>query len=190
MKIQLKNVRLAFPAIWKPYKGKGEEGNGKFNLKAILPKNHPQIKELEAAFVKIAAEKWTAKAVATLKAIKVADKTCLHDGDAKPEWEGFEGNLYVSASNKVRPSAFNFDRTELSEADGVIYSGCMVNVNIELWAQDNDYGKRINATLRGVQFCGDNDAFSGGATAADADEFDELGNPDGSGGEAEDDPAA
>lgn len=184
MKMRLNNVRLAFPSIWTPYKGKGETGNGKFNLKAILPKNHPQIKEVEAMFVALAKEKWGAKWEATLKAIKVADKTFLHNGDAKPEWEGFEGNLYVSCSNKVRPNVFNADKSALTEADGVVYSGCMVNVNIEGWAQDNDYGKRINATLRGLQFNGDNDAFSGGTAPADADEFDEIAAPD---GEATDD---
>lgn len=186
MKILLKNVRLAFPAIWTPYKGKGQEGAGKFNLKAILPKDHPQLKELEAAMVALAKEKWGVKWEATLKAIKVADKTFLHDGDAKPEWEGFEGNLYVAASNKVRPTVFDGLRNPLTEADGVVYSGCMVNVNFEPWAQDNDYGKRINGTLRGLQFAGDNDAFSGGGTPADADDFDELGNPDGD----DSDPAA
>lgn len=172
----VKNVRLAMPSIFQPYKGKeGDKGAKKFNLKGLLPRNHPDLPRMEALMVKTAKAKWGAKADATLKALKVADKTFIHDGDAKPEWEGFEGNLYFSASNKIKPSTFNNDRSEVTEADGVLYSGCMVDVSIELWAQDNEFGKRINCTLRGVQFRNNNDAFAGGGVPpADADEFDAI----------------
>jgi len=102
----------------------------------------------------------------------------LHDGDAKAEYEGFEGNKFVSARAKVRPTVFDQQRQELSEADGKPYSGCYVNASIELWAQDNSFGKRINAQLRGVQFLRDGDAFAGGSRPADADEFDEIAAPD------------
>ena len=45
---------------------------------------------------------------------------------------------------------------------------------------DNQYGKRINATLRGVQFVSDGEPFAGGQPA-DADEFDILEDSDHSG---------
>jgi hypothetical protein len=44
---------------------------------------------------------------------------------------------------------------------------------VEIWAQDNNYGKRINASLKGVQFVRDGDAFAGGG-AASPDEFEDL----------------
>ena len=31
-----------------------------------------------------------------LKALEAADKTCLHSGDGKADYEGFEGNYYIS----------------------------------------------------------------------------------------------
>ena len=99
----------------------------------------------------------------------------MHDGDSKAEYEGFEGNFFISSRAKVRPSVFDGQRQELTQADGKPYSGCYVNASIELWAQDNSFGKRINAQLRGVQFLRDGDAFAGGGQPADADEFDELG---------------
>lgn len=37
---------------------------------------------------------------------------------------------------------------------------------VEFWAQDNNYGKRVNATLLGVQFVRDGAAFAGGTTGA------------------------
>ncbi len=48
-----------------------------------------------------------------------------------------------------------------------------MNVNIDLWCQANNFGKRINATLVGVQFAADGDAFSGAAPAS-PDDFDSV----------------
>jgi hypothetical protein len=69
------------------------------------------------------------------------------------------------------------DKTPLTSADGRPYAGCFVNASVELWAQDNNFGKRINASLRGVQFFKDGDAFSGGGAASD-DEFDSVEDAD------------
>jgi len=67
----------------------------------------------------------------------------------------------------------------LTEKDGRPYGGCYVNVSLDIWVQDPKgekakNGKRINATLRGIQFMADGDAFAGGAPA-DPEEFDDLG---------------
>lgn len=177
MRIMLRDVRLAFPSLWKATAPKGG-GEAAFSASFLLPKNHKQLGELKAAIRKCAEEKWGAKAPAILKALEAADKTCLHNGDSKSEYEGFEGNLFVSARSKVRPGVYDQQRQELSEADGKPYSGCYVNVSLELWAQDNSFGKRVNAQLRGVQFLRDGDAFAGGARPADADEFDEISAPE------------
>ena len=174
MRILLKDVRLAFPNLWKASapKGGGEEA---FSASFILPKTHKQLPEIRKALSELAIEKWGAKGLATYKTLESTGKTCLHDGDSKAEYEGFEGNFFISSRAKVRPSVFDGQRQELTQADGKPYSGCYVNASIELWAQDNSFGKRINAQLRGVQFLRDGDAFAGGGQPADADEFDELG---------------
>jgi len=90
---------------------------------------------------------------------------CLHDGtDKADKYDGFEGMVYVSASNDAQPTIVDRDgRTPLTKASGKIYSGCRVVMYVSLWAQDNKYGKGVNATLRGVQFYRDDVAFSGGA---------------------------
>jgi hypothetical protein len=90
--------------------------------------------------------------------------------------------MYVSASNKVAPLVVDKDKSPLSEASGRPYAGCYVNASLDIWAQDNSYGKRVNATLRGVQFFRDGDAFAGGAPASE-DEFDDLSD---TGGDADD----
>jgi hypothetical protein len=52
-----------------------------------------------------------------------------------------------------------------------------VNGTVEVWAQDNKFGKGIRATLRGVQFVKDGDAFSAG-TPVSEDDFDEIEAPE------------
>lgn len=182
-RMTVKNVRLAMLSIWRPFKGRQDDeskGPGKYNLKGLLAPTDPQLKLIDALMVKCAKAKWGAKWEATLKALKVADKTCIHNGDAKPEWEGFEGMMYLSAARKSKPPVRNSDASEVTEADGVVYSGCYGDLYIELWAQDNDFGKRINCTLRGVQFRADGDAFtSGGAPPADDGEFEAIAVTDG-----------
>jgi hypothetical protein len=184
MKMLLRDWRLGFPQLWKASAPKGG-GEAAFSAAFLAPPAHKQIPEIKAAFVKLATEKWGVKGAQILKAMEAADKLCLHNGDAKSDYEGFEGMLYISARSKVRPTVFDGQRQELTEADGKPYSGCYVNASIELWAMDNDYGKRINAQLRGVQFLRDGDAFAGGSRPADADEFDELGTADEAGEEVD-----
>ena len=167
-------VRLAFAQHLFTAGTVGGEGKPAFSSTAILPPDHPVLAEVAAAGEKVAKEKWGAKADAILKQIKAKDFFVIHDGDSKAQYEGFEGNKYISMRSDKRPNVFNKDMTQLVESDGVIYSGCYAHVMIEVWAQDNSYGKRINAQLTGVMFSRDGDSFGGGATPAKPDDFADL----------------
>lgn len=172
MKIKLSNVRLAFPTLFEAKTVNGE-GKPAFSASFLLDPADPQVSELNKAIESVARDKWGAKADAILKQMRAQDKVCLHDGDLKSNYDGFPGNLYVSSRSAARPLVIDTDKTPLAESDGKPYAGCYVNASIELWPQDNNYGKRINASLRGVQFLRDGDAFAGGAPAS-ADEFDDI----------------
>lgn len=172
MKLKLNNVRLAFAVLFEAKTVNGE-GKPAFSASFLIDPADPQVKVLNAAIDQIAKEKWGAKAEAILKQMRAQDKVALHDGDLKSNYDGFPGNLYVSARALTRPLVIDKDKSPLTEQDGKPYSGCYVNASIELWAQDNNYGKRINASLRGVQFFRDGDAFAGGGAASE-DEFDDL----------------
>jgi len=159
--ITLKNVRLAFPNLFEAKSVNG--GEATFGASFILPVDHPQIAEINAAIDATATEKWGAKAPAIVKGLRTQDRVALHDGDTKAQYDGFEGNLFVSANSKTRPLLADRDKTILAASDGVLYSGCYVYATVELWAQDHSqYGKRINAQVKTVQFFRDGDAFSGG----------------------------
>jgi hypothetical protein len=177
MKLKLNNVRLSFPALWKAETVNGG-GEPAYSASFLLSPSDPQVAAINKAIDKVAAEKWPdpTQCATILTAMRKQDKTALHDGDLK-SYAGYEGMLYVSARTKVRPLVLNYDKTPLTEADGRPYAGCFVNASITLWAQDNNYGKRVNAQLLGVQFVADGDAFVGGERAS-ADDFESLEAPD------------
>ena len=172
MKIKLNKVRLSFPQLFEATTVNGE-GKPAFSAVFLIDPKDPQVAAINAAIDAVAKEKWGAKAEANLKALRAADKTCLHNGDLKSNYDGFEGMLYISARNPMRPLVIDVNKSPLTEQDGKPYAGCYVNVSIELWVQDNNYGKRINATLAGVQFYQDGESFTGGGVA-DVNDFEDL----------------
>lgn len=172
MKIKLTNVRLAFPTLFEAKTVNGE-GKPAFSASFLIDPADPQVKAINAAIEQVAKDKWGAKADAVLKQMRAQDKVCLHDGDLKANYDGFPGNLYISSRSATRPLVIDADKSPLAEQDGKPYAGCFVNASIELWPQDNNFGKRVNASLRGVQFFRDGDAFTGGGAASE-DEFDDI----------------
>lgn len=177
-KFKLNDVRLAFPSLFKATSPKGSDGGAAaFSATFLLAKNHPRVKEIKAEMLRVATEKWGAKTPAIYKAMEAQLKLALHDGDEKAEYDGFSGNLFLNSRNKTRPSVFDGKKIPVDESSGIVYGGCDVNAIVEFWAQDNDFGKRINAQLLGVQFLRDNDSFGGGSKAADEEDFDEIEAP-------------
>jgi hypothetical protein len=172
-RVMLKNARGAFLNVFEPSTVNGE-GDPRYGATAIIEPDHPQLAEIRKAIDAVAKEKWKDKAQGILQGLYKTGKVALHEGDEKPNYEGFPGNYYVSASAKqtARPGVFGPDRSPLIETDGRIYSGAYYNFSLEFWAQDNGYGKRINCTLRGLQFMRDGESF-GGTRPADSDEFEE-----------------
>lgn len=173
MKLILKDVRIAFAQIFQPATVNGQ-GDPAFSASFLFAHDHPCVAEVDKAIDTVGKDKWGAKWPAIKKELTMGNRLAKQDGDLKASYEGYEGNLFISSRNKTRPLVIDRDKTPLTEADGKPYGGCYVNASIEFWAQDNAYGKRINASLRGVQFLRDGDSFSGGGSA-DVDEFDDMG---------------
>lgn len=173
-------ARLSFPNL---FEASAFEPNQKpkFGATLIVAKgsaSHQAIKDAVRACI---AEKWP-------KGPPPGLKLCLRDGGEKGHMDGFGDEVvFFNATNPKRPTVVDRDRTPLTESDGKPYAGCYVTALIDFWAQDNQYGKRVNATLTGVQFVRDGEAF-GGARVASADDFDVL-DDDGGGAPAGQRPA-
>jgi hypothetical protein len=178
MKVTIKNVRIAFCNSLFEAKTVNGEGDPRHSAAFVIEPASENAKALTSGMIAAAKEKWGAKAEAILKDLKTKGRTCYTEGPKTngngEVYDGFEDMHSLHASNKARPLVLDRDKSPLSAADGKPYGGCYVNASLELWAQDNQFGKRINATLKGVQFVKDGDAFGGGAPAS-PDDFDDLG---------------
>lgn len=172
MKVHLKDVRLSYAQLFEPKQVNGQ-GEAKFSAAFLFPANHPAVAELKKAIQAVATEKWGAKAGEVYAAIKAKNTACLHDGAEKPEQEAYKGNMFVNASNKIKPLVIDGNRSPLTATDGKPYSGCYVNGIVEVWAQDNQFGKRINASLMGIQFLRDGPRLAGGGVAG-AEDFEAI----------------
>lgn len=165
-KIKLSNVRLSFPSLFRKAVFSGEET--KYEATFLIDKSSQadKIAEIDAAIKALVKD--------ALKGAKLpADKICLRDGD-DVEYAGYAGHMSIKASSSKRPMVLDRDRSPLAEDDNRLYAGCYVNAILELWVQNNQWGKRINANLLGVQFFKDGEPFSDGVTAS-ADDFEAFG---------------
>jgi hypothetical protein len=179
MRIMVKNARLLYgAALFTPQRGPEGTGEPKHSGTFAFPKDHPAVAAIKKGFEQVSKEKWGAKAVEVYTMLKAGDRLCLHDGDAKADKEGYKGNQYIAASNKLRPLIIDQLKQPLDANSGKPYSGCFVNFEIELWAQDNKFGKRINATLRGVQFVRDGARLAGGGVS-NADDYEAIPDAEG-----------
>lgn len=167
-KIKLQSVRLSFPSLFQQA-AFGGESTGKYEATFILDKKeHAQvISQIEAEIARLQKEE--------IKAKVSSDKICLKDGDemGRPE---YEGKMTIKASTKKRPLVIDRDKSPITEDDNVVYAGCYVNAILTLWPQNNNFGKRVNAQLDGVQFVRDGEPFGDGGISADA--FDAFGDDD------------
>jgi hypothetical protein len=174
----LKNIMLAFPALAEPQSlGDGEPAYGaKFPIKP----NSEQQKAIEAAILAEAKEQWKDKASSILDMLNDDGKLCLTKKVYKSKktgepYTGFDGNHYLSTRNaKTQPTVFNQYGEELTtkgDIDRQAFSGALVNASIEVWAQDNKWGRRVNCSLRGVMLTGEGENIGGGSPPASADEF-------------------
>ena len=177
----LKDVRLSFFNGFHPSKDRtdkktGEVIKGNYNANFLMEKGTPGTKANQAKLKKAShdakVKKWGENEDKWPK-LK-PEKLCVRDGDLE-DYDGYEGMIYLSANSSRKPQIITNRKgkdkkwIEATEGGpGAPYSGCYVNALVRLWAQDNEHGKRLNASLEVVQFLRDGDAF--GAAPVDPNE--------------------
>lgn len=182
MKLKLNNVRLSYPALFKPKPGPNG-GAAKYSAAFLMDKasNAAEIKLIQDGILAVAKEawgeakcKWSGPKLGVLKPDGKAYSqvpTCLRDGDEKADVAGYENTMFFNANNALPvPVVDKNPSIVLTEADRRPLAGQYVNVSIRLWAQDNDFGRRVNCQLNAVQFAADGETF-GEAPVNAEDEF-------------------
>lgn len=147
--------RISFPHLFTKPIIDGQEG--KYGARFIFELENTAHMEcadkINAIAAKLIAEEFKLKKLAP-------DKICLREDPSRPE---YGENLVLSANHANKPMVMRpgtkEEARDLSESK--IYAGCYVSAKIELWAQNNKHGKRINASLIAVRFEGDGEPLDG-----------------------------
>lgn len=177
MQVKLKNVRLAFPDLFKAVEFKTGDGKPRFNATFLITPDSENDKTIRAAILHEAKAVYGEKSAKFIESVKgQTNKFAYLDGNSK-EYDGYEGRMYLACHSKTRPGTFSDVADPLTgkpavttEQDGLIYAGCYVNALAEIYVQKGE-NPGVRASFSGVQFCAHGDAFSAGRSAS-ADDFD------------------
>ncbi len=172
--MKFSNVRLSYAKLFNPKafeEGGAERFEATFLFDPSNPDHNAKIKEI----------KQTARALMTeafgedFDPRELRNRVCFGEGNKKDKVpDGYKDMVFLNSANTTRPAVANRRGEPVAEGDeNAPYSGCFVNATVTFWAQNNKYGKRINANLRGVQFVRDGEAF-GRAPISAEDEFEAL----------------
>lgn len=183
MELFLEEQRLAFAQYIFTAGAVSAGDKENYSCKLLFPKTN---KKLHAHLLQVeedvARAKWPTlsdeKLEKRLEVIRANGDGLVKDGDLKPDWAGFEDNWYINTSRRSeqgKPTIIDRNQSPLSAGDGKPYAGCYVNGHVDVWVQDNTFGKKLNAELLGLQFVRDGDAFGGGKPASKPSAFPKLG---------------
>lgn len=182
-KVSLPGVRASFLFVFDMKPGKIDEATGNMGKPShqgtfLFPKDTPEGIKLKKMIDKVIEDVKKAKWGATIPKLK-PEKLCLRDGDLE-DYDGYAGHWYISSSNPGPVVVVDRDRSELTKANGgpaKLFSGAFCNATLRIWAQDNEHGKRINASLEGIQYVRKGEPF--GAKPIDPnEEFPDLSDMD------------
>lgn len=175
--LMLKNVRLSFPSLFKASSFQ-DQGEPKFSATFLIEKGSEAHKAVEAEIKRVASAAWGEKAKGIVERQNASQRKLLKDGDTVDgetqdgeRKNGYAGHMAIKGSSKNAPLVIGRQRQPITEESGIIYGGCIVNAQVDIWAQDNQFGKFLNCKLLAVQFWADGEAF-GTAARADASAFD------------------
>ena len=180
-KIVLRNVRLSYEHIFTP-SAFDDSQEAKYSATFIIPKEHNDLTAARKAMLEAGKEsfpadfkgnEWPRGYTCSLRDADVAtDSTGTILSEKNP---AYKGCWIVEANSKNRPIVINRNKSAITEADGVIYSGCYVNASLN--AAGYTYGKvkkGVKCYLNGVQFVADGERFG----ADVSDDFDALDGED------------
>lgn len=176
-KIVIRNVRLSYEHIFTPTKF-DESQDAKYSATFIIPKDHPDLAAVKRAYYEAGQEAFASDFVGGAWprgytcSLKDADTETDNNGTVLSEKNpAYKGCYVIEANSSRRPITINRDKSAVTEADGIIYSGCYVNASLA--AAGYTYGKikkGVKCYLNGVQFVQDGEPFGADATA----DFDAL----------------
>lgn len=169
-KVVTGKVRLSYVHVFKPT-SVGDDGNEKYSVSVIIPKEDKELIRKINAAVDAAIEagknsKFGGKIPTNLK-------KPLRDGDVdREEDEAYQNAYFINATSSTKPGVVDRNLQPILDADEV-YSGCYGRVSINFFAFNTNGNKGIAAGLNNIQKLADGEPL-GGRTSPESDFGDDF----------------
>lgn len=164
-------VRLSYFYGFDGFKDKTDPKKIAYPCHFILNPDHPIIPEIVAKMKAACNQQWGTNGADMYDALKAKHMLCLKEGSVmKPGEEAYKGKLFIAGNAKKRFTIVGPDRAPVASTDPFApYSGCYGNGIVQVWSQDNSWGKRVNSQVMGVQFAEHGESLGGGRVASPDD---------------------
>jgi hypothetical protein len=171
MKLTLKNVRMRYGDLFEPRAY--EDGEPKYSVTLLIPKGSEQDNAIQAVIEESGKDAFGKDWKTVHASIKGNNmKYCYRDGDLSGK-EEMAGHMVLVAKNVKRPKVYIPNEEEpLVEDDGTFYRGCRIHAIVDIYAFSKRKG--VFATLEGVKFYKEDEAFVGSSAPVKASDFDDL----------------
>ncbi len=173
--IWLKRARLSFPALVVA-KESVPGATPKFSADFIVEPDAVEWGELSQLIQNIAVEKWGDQATTILGMINNDKRQrCYGQGSEKVKaadgtvYAGYEGKMYIGGNNASQPQLIGSDAQALpptANLNELFNGGNYVSAILNIWAQDNQFGKAIRGNLVAVQYIEKGESFGVAPTDA------------------------
>jgi hypothetical protein len=176
--IHFTNVRVSFPNIIEPQKQQTPDGERiSYNAAFLMLPTDPNFAKFMHLINQIAVEKWKEQAPLVMAHVQRDTKgRCYAQGEEKVNsktlkpYDGYAGNIVISAGNKVMPQMVDAQGAPVDPANTMayqaiarkMYAGSRVNVALKPWLQENKHGRAIRCELVALQFATDDTPFGEG----------------------------
>lgn len=196
MKVKLKDVRLFFAHdLWEATEFKSGDGKPRYSGTFGVEIGSENDKAIREAIDVDGREKYKDKWDKVKKNMEGSALTCCYMDGSTKNYDVPENHMVLAGHNKARPMivgrvphkvddkghpVLRADGSKepniITEADGILYSGCYVNAVVDMWVQQGE-NPGIRCTFVSLQYVRDGEFFGGGPRAT-ADDFDNLGEDD------------
>lgn len=150
-------LRGAFVNLVEPRANANGQGDPKYNINLLIPKDHPYVKVVRDSIAKALTEKFGDK-------LPKKWRSPLKDGD-EVDYEGFAGHWYFNATTTTKPQCVDSQMGFLVGKEE-LYSGADYRITANAAAYDHPTGgKGVGIYLNNVQKIRDGEPFGSRTTA-------------------------
>jgi len=167
-KVTTPEFRASFAHVFKPRAFK-EGQEPKYSVVMLFDEKE-DLSALKKLAKAAADDKWP-------KGIPTNLRSPFRKGSEKPDLDGYEGKVFITASSKMQPGVVdNQVQPILNESD--FYSGCYARATVTAYAYDHMGNKGVAFGLQNIQKLRDGEPFSGRSKAEDDFDVFDTGNED------------